>query len=562
MVFGPKGALQTVPSRSRISLRKLQSFTVQKRQSVITLVYGTLMIIAGVLTFIIDPLVVYTNWALEVKEGKFIYSMWSNPTYKVYSDVYIFNYTNIDQFLRGEEKLKLQELGPYKFQELRTNENITIDNERGVMTMNPVIKLKFLPEESTRQYNDSVVVPNIALIAISTLLADQGLGFLPNTAAYYTMTALGSKLFKPMSAGEFLWGYDDPLVNVASKLVPGWIDFGKIGIMDRFYAQRKDEVEVELKDISKRFSINTWNKLPGLLEQNFKSLNTSTPCNRLKGTFEGLMLPTNFNRTTLPVFRKQACRVYPFNYLEQVPGTIGIPLSRYKMDETAFNRTNRYACKCTANCLPDGFVDIGSCYYGFPIALSKPHFLDTDPEQQKLYEGMYPDPVNHASHVDIEPRVGVPMALSTKLQVNIAVRMASGNPITRPLKDMVLPLIWLTLYCDEPPPEVASLLRLRFVIAPPLILTAEVLLISIGSLLVLHGLYRIWRPKYELIQAQKPRPVDRRPSVIERRKSSLTLNMAETFNDEEIAKEAVSLLAIKEEDLPDLLMNEALLYED
>lgn len=45
---------------------------------------------------------------------------------------------------------------------------------------------------------------------------------------------------------------------------------------------------------------------------------------------------------------------------------------------------------------------------------------------------------------------------------------------------------------------------------------------------------------------------------MERRKSSVTLNIADTFNDNDMAKEAVSLLAIQEEDLPDLLMGEAI----
>lgn len=34
------------------------------------------------------------------------------------------------------------------------------------------------------------------------------------------------------------------------------------------------------------------------------------------------------------------------------------------MEDSAFNKTSRYACPCKTNCLPDGFVDISSCYYG------------------------------------------------------------------------------------------------------------------------------------------------------------------------------------------------------
>lgn len=48
---------------------------------------------------------------------------------------------------------------------MRTNENIRIDKERGVMTMNPKLKLRFLPEQSINDLeNVTVKIPNIALI--------------------------------------------------------------------------------------------------------------------------------------------------------------------------------------------------------------------------------------------------------------------------------------------------------------------------------------------------------------------------------------------------------------
>lgn len=75
---------------------------------------------------------------------------------------------------------------------------------------------------------DSVYI----LQAISTLLADK-MGYFANAGAYYSISALGPKLFINMTAEGLLWGYDDPLVNIANKFLPGWIDFGKIGIMDR-----------------------------------------------------------------------------------------------------------------------------------------------------------------------------------------------------------------------------------------------------------------------------------------------------------------------------------------
>ncbi|KOB71099.1 Scavenger receptor class B, member 1-like protein, partial [Operophtera brumata] len=421
---------------------------------------------------------------LDMKEGSFLYKMWEAPPYQLYSEVWVYNYTNVQEYLDGtDDKLKIKEVGPFRFREIRVNENMTIDKERGVLRINPKITLKFLREESVADLEDVYVyVPNIALIAISTLAADR-LSYLVNAGAYYSMSALGSKLFSKLTVQELFWGYKDPLVSIANTF---------------FYAVRPERAEIEMRDPATKYSIRTWNDIQGLPEQGFKTYNT-----------------------------------------------------RYTIAKTAFSKTSKYACNCTQNCLPEGFVDVSKCYYGFPIALSKPHFIDVDPKQLSHFEGMTPDPIKYASYLEVEP-------------VNLAVRSSSGNPITKPLKDK---------YCDGPPSEILSLLRLRFIIAPPLVITLTVVLFVAGLVLTLQGLHRIWKPRYKLIESKTPAPVrkiskERRVSVerkismerkrsMERRKSNVILNMV-TDNimfrndDDDLAKEAVSLLAIAEDDNDDV----------
>lgn len=133
-------------------------------------------------------------------------------------------------------------------------------------------------------------------------------------------------------------------------------------------------------------------------------------------------------------------------------------------------------------------------------------------------------------------------------------------------------------FCDGPPPEIQSLLHLRFIIAPPLVITLTVLLFLAGLILTLQGLHRVWKPKYKLID---PKPSlarkisrERRISVekkimerkrsMERKTSSVILNMADNImfrDDDDLAKEAVSLLAIAEDDtddcdVPDLVFSD------
>lgn len=550
------GTLQQVPSKGRISIMKIQNFTVQKRHSVIRLSYGILLAIIGIIMAAINPLDIVTTWYMDIREGSFLYNMWANPTYEMFSEMWVFNYTNAQEYLSGSEKvLKVNEVGPFTFQEMRTNENIKIDKQKGVMTMNPRLKLKFLLDKSVADtHNVTVKIPNIALIAMSTLAADK-LGYFANAGAYYSMSALGSKLFKDLSIEEMFWGYHDPIVTIANSLLPGWIDFAKIGLLDRFYSQKNESSEVELANVTRRYSLNSWDNTSGLLEQGFTDLETSTPCNRIKGSFEGLMLPANYPKgKNITIFRKQACRNYPFSFVsESKSENTGLNSYLYTMDPTAFSSTSPFACNCSDGCPPDGFVDVSNCYYGFPISLSKPHMMDTDPVQQSHFEGMNPDLKKHGSHFELEPTIGAPLSFSIKIQINLAVRMNEGNPITAPFKDKVLPIMWFALYCNQPPSEVTSLLRLRLLYAPPLIITLEVILIIVGLVLAGQGLHRIWKPKYKIIPPKDiPAPIVRRKSS-ERRRSSVILNMAENVgfsfkDDEDLAKEAVSLLAINEED--------------
>ncbi|KAF9823767.1 hypothetical protein SFRURICE_000010 [Spodoptera frugiperda] len=488
---------------------------------------------------------------MDIREGSFLYNMWANPTYEMFSEMFVFNYTNAQEYLNGADKvLRVNEVGPFTFQEMRTNENIRIDKEKGVMTMNPRLKLKFLLDKSVADtHNVTVKIPNIALVAMSTLAADK-LGYFANAGAYYSMSALGSKLFKDLSVEEMFWGYHDPIVTIANSLLPGWIDFAKIGLLDRFYSQKNESSEVELANVTRRYSLNSWDNSSGLLEQGFTDLET-----RQIGSFEGLMLPANYPKgKNITIFRKQACRNYPFSFVKESKSeNTGLNSFLYTMDPTAFSSTSPFACNCSDSCPPEGFVDVSNCYYGFPISLSKPHMMDTDPLQQSYFEGMNPDIKKHGSHFELEPTIGAPLSFSIKIQINLAVRMNEGNPITAPFKDKVLPIMWFALSCKQPPSDVTTLLRLRLLYAPPLMITLEVIMIIAGLVLAGQGLHRIWKPKYKIIPPKDiPVPIVRRKSS-ERRRSSVILNMAEnvgfTFkDDEDLAKEAVSLLAINEED--------------
>lgn len=89
----------------------------------------------------------------------------------------------------------------------------------------------------------------------------------------------------------------------------------------------------------------------------------------------------------------------------------GFPAYVYHFDPEADDNgrvhpENRCFCKerDIDQCKPKGLLDVRNCYYGFPIALSYPHFLDADKVLfDKVESGLNPDPEKHRSYFIIEP---------------------------------------------------------------------------------------------------------------------------------------------------------------
>jgi len=44
-----------------------------------------------------------------------IFNLWQNPPVDLYIKIYLFNITNAEEFMRGDEKMKVEEIGPYVY---------------------------------------------------------------------------------------------------------------------------------------------------------------------------------------------------------------------------------------------------------------------------------------------------------------------------------------------------------------------------------------------------------------------------------------------------------------
>ncbi|KAG8230496.1 hypothetical protein J437_LFUL013538 [Ladona fulva] len=76
---------------------------------------GLLLGLVACLIAVLDPYGLILSHTLSLSEGSYAFGLWKKPPVPIYLRVYVFNVTNSDAFLKGEERLRLEEIGPYVY---------------------------------------------------------------------------------------------------------------------------------------------------------------------------------------------------------------------------------------------------------------------------------------------------------------------------------------------------------------------------------------------------------------------------------------------------------------
>ncbi|KRT82173.1 hypothetical protein AMK59_3594 [Oryctes borbonicus] len=341
--------------------------------------------------------------------------------------------------------------------------------------------------------NDIFTVPNVPLLGIGSFLSSYNifvrLGFNAMTAS--------TKEFVNVTVKEYLWGYEDHLVTLASTYVPNWIDFPTFGVMDRLTTLDRDNtITLNLKETKDQlgnkilpYSISTFNGSPGLKEWNYQEVGENetselnSECNMVEGTFEAGLFPKNLaENTTLRLYRRAFCRSVLFNFENKSITEDGFEVFHYRTDKNYMASGDNYPenkCYCVkGKCLPDGFTNLAPCYYGIPIAISQPHFYNADDKFLKEIDGLEPDREKHDTTAVINPNIGITLSAHLRIQVNLLIA-DSSLPKVRKFSKMMLPLLWIELEVLPPSAYVKFLMCFVIYVMP---ITQTVLMWLLGIL--------------------------------------------------------------------------------
>ncbi|XP_037731854.1 scavenger receptor class B member 1 [Drosophila subpulchrella] len=423
------------------------------------------------------------NAKLIMTEGGEIFNLWAQPPVDLYIKIYLFNITNAEAFLAGREQLKVEQVGPYVYKEIMTHENVTF-NTNNTMSSTPSHPLVWQEQMSGGYHeDDEVVMLNIAMLAISHLTASQP--FLVRMALKTLLVSTKSEPIVRTTAKEFMFGYPSALATLGNTFLPNWIPFEKVGLIDRMYDFTTD---------FETFYTGVPNPALSGLYATYRG-ETKLPqwegnhCSNIEYASDGTKFKSFIqSNETVKFFRKSMCR--PINlYRVGEEKTYGsLKGYSYVFEDNAFdngviNKANKCFCR-RGDCQPVGLIDVTDCYYGFPISLSFPHFMNGDLGLQQNITGVNPDPAKHSSAFVIQPESGLPLSLSVKVQINMHFKDLSNFPTVSKFSYLTTPMLWFEIMMTKLPDSLDSRFNFYLNILPlvnPLVFWSGILL-GIGLL--------------------------------------------------------------------------------
>lgn len=414
--------------------------------------------------------------------------MWREPPVDLYLRVFLYNVTNKDEFLSGaDKKLKVQEVGPYVYREMMSHKNVVF-NANGTVSAEPSHPLVWVPEMSIGDHEtDQLILPHIALLSIADVVSD---------SSYFTKLALNLLIRQTktyplvqMSPKEFMFGYPSTLMTLGNKFLPNWINFDKLGLIDRMYYFDGDYETVFTgeNDVRKAGLLETYNGSPQMPQW-------ASSCGNIEDASDGTKFQSHvLENDTMKFFRKSMCRPQTLMHVNE---TISSGLRGYvykfrpnAMDNGHYDPDNKCYCK-TNRCLPAGLLDVRQCYYGFPIALSYPHFLDSDPVLSEYTEGSTPDRQKHETYFVVNPESGLPLDLAVRFQINMALGKIKSIANVDKFEDMVLPLLWTEIRLYTLPSNLATRFHVYLNILPTAVDSIMYVMTAMGVIFILVAIYK------------------------------------------------------------------------
>lgn len=445
---------------------------------------GLFMIAWGLFTIVYTPFQLMMDERLRMMPGLPAFDWWQNPPDEVLLRVYLFNVTNAASFLDGTDaKLHVQEVGPIVYLEKLYHSNVTF-NENGTMTYVATRKAIYLPEKNSIDMNQTLIVPNLAVLGMASYFWD---------APFFEKWALNAmfgdaKMLVETTIHNYLWNFTDPVLETAQTIAPQMVPFKNMGMLSRIYEFFEDVVTVY---IGKGYGHEKYFLIDRYDGSEYLSGHGSSCRDKVINSTEGVAYPQFLTKnTSLAYWRKTMCQVTTLYYDSEFDSKYGVKAYKYRLPASTFDRTEPKDKDCYRGdpLLKNGISDVSKCYFNFPLAASFPHFLYGDQELQDLVAGLRPNESEHGSFVDVEPITGVPLESRARSQSNLVIKNLDGftEDVER-FSNIIYPMFWAEYNQVGLPFHIAALMYFTVKVLPNAQIFFTIFLLIVGMLLVWFG---------------------------------------------------------------------------
>ncbi|KAK0166885.1 hypothetical protein PV327_004356 [Microctonus hyperodae] len=382
----------------------------------------------------------------------------TRPPIRAVYRIHIFNYTNVDDYESGKaKKLKVEDTGPYIYRETLTRVN-QVFHPNGSVSFQEKRSFQW---EGGSPDDETIIVPNVPLLTALSIMKDENL--INQWVFSKTLGFLKSKAFVSVSAGGFLWGYEDNIFGLGKFLqkLPESIRFNKFGVLAHKNGVSSDTITIHTgaNDMSKIGMIQLING-----KNKSKQFWNDEKCDRVHGSLGIIFPPGTFDspNATIDVYSLDMCRTLSLR--RQGTGTsFGIPSFSFKppTDIFSLSPSSENYCYCpesspgvktSRQCPPAGLVNSSACSFNLPFLASFPHFYTGDKILTEKIDGLNPQAELHESCAELHPRLGVLIGGYSRMQINIQAQKAENVPYLHPIEDgQILPLLWLEVGIDNIP---------------------------------------------------------------------------------------------------------------
>ncbi|XP_037821125.1 protein croquemort-like [Lucilia sericata] len=432
---------------------RLMIKSTRKYVKYLTVLFVIFLALVGVFCTVFSKIFVnrFIDSYMILRPGNKIVDMWLSPDVNVTIDIHFFNWTNSEDFYKTKVKPKVEEVGPYSFLEIPKKEIFQWHPENNTVDYGKKHWYYFDETKSERPLEDKLVTVNGLLVAAASKTRDWN--YVKRAVVDMALRLYKNGIVWKHTAEEFFFkGFEDNIVNLLSIFPSSFrssmgifVPWDRIGFI---YGRNGST------DLLGTHTISTG---AGNMDEFgqivlWKGKNYSEPlpqaCSSVKGS-AGEFQKTNLKKNeSIQYFFSDFCRTINLDYVDEymVEGIKGYRyiISPNTFDNGTLNPANE--CFCNGECLPYGAVNISGCWFGLPVFISNPHFLDADPFYASKIDGMKPESDKHLTTAVLDPRTGFMLELKGRLQLNFYIQPSSHIRSYQNTRRMLFPIFWFDMH--------------------------------------------------------------------------------------------------------------------